>query len=49
MGVDIRKLNTKLAKNVKDLFAYQAGISLEQVTPLATFKPDDPEGFMLNP
>ncbi len=49
MGVDIRKLNTKLAKNVKDLFAYEVGVSLEQVAPLATFQPDDPEGFMLNP
>ncbi|MBE9569778.1 MAG: 4Fe-4S dicluster domain-containing protein [Proteobacteria bacterium] len=49
MGVDIRKLNRKLSKDVKDLFAYQAGISLEQVTPLATFKPDDNEEFILNP
>ncbi len=49
MGGDIRKLNRKLVKDVKDLFAYEAGISLEQVAPLTTFKPDDPQGFMLNP
>ncbi|MFC2067450.1 Coenzyme F420 hydrogenase/dehydrogenase, beta subunit C-terminal domain [Chloroflexota bacterium] len=49
MGIDIRKLNTKLAKDVNDLFAYQAGINLEQAAPLATFKPDDPEGFIFNP
>ncbi len=49
MEVDIGKLNRKLAKDVKDLFAYQAGISFEQVTPLATFKPDDSQEFMLNP
>lgn len=49
VGIDIRKLNRKLSKDVKDLFAYQAGISLEQVTPLATFKPDDNEEFILNP
>jgi len=49
MEVDIRKLNRKLSKDIKDLFDYQAGISLEQVTPLATFKPDDNEEFILNP
>ena len=49
MGVDIRKLNRKLVSDVKGLFDYEAGISLDQVAPLATFKPDDPEGFMLNP
>jgi formate dehydrogenase subunit beta len=49
MGVDIRELNRKLAKDVKDLFAYQAGTNLEQVAPLATFNPDDPQEFMLNP
>jgi ferredoxin len=49
MGVDIRKLNSKLVGDVRELFGYEAGTSLEGVTPLATFKPDDPEGFMLNP
>lgn len=49
MGVDIRKLNKKLANDVKELFDYEPGISLEKAAPLATFKPDDPEGFMLNP
>ena len=48
MGVDIRMLNRKLASDVKELFDYEAGISLEEVAPLATFKPDDPEGFMLD-
>jgi len=49
IGVDIRKLNRKLASDVKGLFHYEAGTSLDQVAPLATFRPDDPEGFMLNP
>ena len=30
MGVDIRKLNRKLAGDVKELFGYEAGISLEE-------------------
>jgi Fe-S oxidoreductase len=49
MGVDIRKLNRKLLKDVKTLFNYEAGVSLEQTSPLATFSADDPEQFMVNP
>ena len=49
MGVDIRKLNKKLVSDVRGLFGYEAGINLKEVAPLATFRPDDPEGFMLNP
>jgi len=47
-GVDIRKLNKKLTNDIRELFDYEAGTSLEQVAPLATFKPDDPDGFMLD-
>ena len=49
MGVDIRKLNRKLLKDVKALFNYEAGVSLEEANPLATFSADDPEQFMVNP
>jgi formate dehydrogenase (coenzyme F420) beta subunit len=49
VGVDIRKLNRKLVKDVKDLFGYEAGLSVEEASPLATFRPDDPEAFIVNP
>jgi formate dehydrogenase subunit beta len=49
MGIDIRKLNRKLTADVKELFDYEAGTSLDQVCPLATFRADDSEEFMLNP
>ncbi len=49
MGVDFGKLNRKLARDVRGLYGYESGISLEQVAPLATFRPDDPEEFILNP
>ncbi len=49
VGVDIRKLNRKLVKDVKDLFGYEAGLSVEEASPLATFRPDDPEVFIVNP
>ncbi|MAF85372.1 MAG: 4Fe-4S ferredoxin [Dehalococcoidales bacterium] len=49
MGVDIRKLNRKLTKDVKERFDYEAGLNLEEVAPLSTFKPDDAEEFILHP
>lgn len=49
MGVDLGKLNRMLLKEVKDLFGYEAGLSLDEKSPLATFRPDDPESFIVNP
>jgi ferredoxin len=49
MGVDIRKLNRKLQKDVIDLFHHEAGCSLDEIAPLATFRVDDPEPFMVEP
>ena len=49
VGVDIRKLNRKLLKDVKDLFGYEPGLSVDEASPLATFRPDDPEPFIVNP
>lgn len=49
MGVDIRKLNRKLQKDVADLFHHEAGCSLDEISPLATFRVDDPEPFMVEP
>ncbi|MFC1907092.1 4Fe-4S dicluster domain-containing protein [Chloroflexota bacterium] len=46
MDVDIRKLNKKIEKDIKQLFNYEAGVSLEEVPPLATFNPDDPQEFI---
>jgi len=49
VGVDIGKLNRMLLKEVKDLFGYEAGLNLDEKSPLATFRPDDPESFIVNP
>ena len=49
MGVDIRKLNRRLQKDVMDLFHYKAGCNLEEKTPLATFRTDDSDSFMVEP
>ena len=40
-------LNRKLAKDVKELFGYEAGADPEQKSLFVTFKPDDPnEGIL---
>jgi formate dehydrogenase subunit beta len=49
MGVDFKKLTRKLMHDVKELYGYESGASLEDVFPLAAFRPDDPEEFILNP
>lgn len=49
LGIDIRKLNRKLSKDVQALYAYRAGTSLEEVAPLSTYRPDDAEAFILEP
>jgi ferredoxin len=49
VGVDIGKLNRMLLKEVRDLFGYEAGLGLDEKCPMATFSPDDPEAFIVNP
>lgn len=49
MGIDFRKLTRKLVHDVKELYGYESGTSLDEVAPLATFQPDDPEEFILSP
>lgn len=47
MGVDISKLTRKLAKDVKELFNYEAGVNLEDKPALSTFTSDDSEAFLV--
>ncbi|MBM3189724.1 MAG: 4Fe-4S ferredoxin [Chloroflexi bacterium] len=47
MGIDLRLLNRKMAKEVLERYGYRAGLDLEAVPPLATFRPDDPQEFIL--
>jgi ferredoxin len=46
-GVPIMKLNKRVAKDIEDLFgSYEAGVDLEQNSPLGDFKYEDPEEFL---
>ena len=46
MGVDLRMLNKKLEGDVEGMFDYKAGLSLEELPPLATYKPEDQQEFI---
>lgn len=46
MGIDLRVLNKKLEQEVVEQFGYEAGLSLESIPPMTTYKPDDPEEFI---
>jgi hypothetical protein len=46
MGVDLRMLNKKLEGDVEGMFGYKAGLSLEELPPLATYKPEDQQEFI---
>jgi formate dehydrogenase subunit beta len=46
MHIDLRALLQKLQKDVRELYGYEAGMDLEALPPLATFRPDDPQEFI---
>ena len=46
MGIKIREFTKKLNKDCKELYGWEAGLSLDQRPPLDTFKTDDPEEFI---
>ncbi len=46
MNVELRMLHRKAHKDVKELYGYEAGIDLEELPPMATFKMDDPQEFI---
>ena len=46
MNIELRILNKKTEKDVKELYGYEVGIDLEELPPMATFKIDDPQEFV---
>ena len=46
MNVELRILNKKTEKDVKELYGYEVGSNLEELPPMATFKIDDPQEFI---
>jgi Na+-translocating ferredoxin:NAD+ oxidoreductase RnfC subunit len=46
MDIPLSQLNRKMAKDVRELFDYKAGINPDDKPLLTFFNPNDPEGFM---
>ncbi|MGQ9554364.1 MAG: 4Fe-4S ferredoxin [Anaerolineae bacterium] len=46
MGIDLRALTSKVSKDIREWYGYQAGIDIGAIPPLATFQPDDPQEFI---
>lgn len=46
MDVDLRFLNKKIDKDVRELFSFEAGIDPEEPLPLTVYRQDDPEEFI---
>ncbi len=46
MDIDLRFMNKKIEKDVRELFSYEAGLDPEAPLPLNTFKTDDEDEFI---
>ncbi|MDY6971263.1 MAG: 4Fe-4S dicluster domain-containing protein [Thermodesulfobacteriota bacterium] len=46
MDVDLRFLNKKIEKDVRELYSFEAGVDIDQPPPLSTFRPDDQDEFI---
>lgn len=45
VGIRMRQFTKKLEKDIKELYAYEAGMDTELRPPLDTYRPDDPKDF----
>ncbi len=46
MGIKVRRLTSKLEKDVRELYGYIPGLEIGAKPPLAVYRPDDPENFI---
>jgi len=46
MNIKVRQFTRLLEKDVKELYGYEAGLSLEAKPPLTVYRPDDPQEFI---
>lgn len=47
--MDLRKFLKKLDKDAFEMFGHRAGISLEEPSPLGTYRENDTEEFIFDP
>lgn len=46
VGIPVRQFTKKLEKDCKELFNWEAGMSLDTRPALDTYRPDDPDAFI---
>ena len=46
VGITVRQFTKKMEKDIKELYGYEAGVSLDERPPLDTYRPGDPEAFI---
>lgn len=46
MSIKVRQFTRILEKDVKELYDYEAGLSLDETPPLTVYRPDDPQEFI---
>ncbi|ABK17656.1 4Fe-4S dicluster domain-containing protein [Syntrophobacter fumaroxidans] len=46
VGIKVRQFTKKLEKDVKELYGYEVGLSLDERPSLDTYRPGDPESFI---
>jgi ferredoxin len=46
VGIKMRQLTKKLEKDILELYGYEAGLDLEGLPPLDTYRADDPQEFI---
>jgi ferredoxin len=46
MNIKVRKLTSKIEKDIREMYGYQPGMDLEAQPPMTVFKPDDPQEFI---
>jgi formate dehydrogenase subunit beta len=49
MDIDLRLFTRKMVKDVKELFGYEAGVSVEEPPPLCVFEAGDDQSFITEP
>ncbi|MHA1379166.1 MAG: 4Fe-4S dicluster domain-containing protein [Candidatus Helarchaeota archaeon] len=48
MGINIRILNRKMEKTIKERYGFETGVKKEEPPPMATYKQDDPQEFIMD-
>ncbi len=46
VGIKMRRLTSKLEKDIRELYSYSPGLDPEATSPLSVYSPDDPEDFI---